>query len=468
MRADQLFYSATLACGVLLFQSAELSAVMQPPVNPQPAEKTPQPSVSAESAQEPKAGLEEQKEKSDRPEDVVEQESHKSPDSPDASGEAVEQSEEHTPLTEQQLADSKSILGTSERFVDAYAKGDAELAAAQFTDDAEYVDEYGNVYRGRTEIQKLLKDYFQEHPSCQLELDVDSIRFIGAGVAIEDGETTLTHRDHGHVAGDASETAAPHSSSPKDDASSPDKRSDDQNPAPKATTTGKAAESPNATADEKTAQQPSIDSGAIDPSMLQEADAKHDDSRSAIVRCRYSAVYTNIDGKWLVASIRDFPHEERRDHHAHLESLNWLLGDWIDESEYSLVHFSCEPADNGNYLIRTFSIVIDGEESLSGTQRIGWCPVTGKLRAWIFDSEGGYADGFWHRDGDDWVLKCTGVTADGETASYTSVYRILNDHTTSWQYIDYEIDGVSQPDSEVFTIVQRPPTPTPAVAGGDQ
>ena len=58
---------------------------------------------------------------------------------------------------------------------------------------------------------------------------------------------------------------------------------------------------------------------------------------------------------------------------------------------------------------------------------LGWDPVSGKLRAWIFDSEGGYGEGTWHRDGDSWVLKTTGVTADGQTASGTSIYTFVSD-----------------------------------------
>jgi hypothetical protein len=98
---------------------------------------------------------------------------------------------------------------------------------------------------------------------------------------------------------------------------------------------------------------------------------------------------------------------------------------------------------------------------MSGTQRIGWDPLTGKLRGWIFDSEGAYAEGLWHRDGDSWVLKATGVTADGQAASSTSIYKRINDHTMTWQSVDSEVAGVQVPDSEVFTIVRQAPIPVP-------
>ena len=513
MRAQKLLFFAPVLYGLILVQCGALSAFMQSPPSSDPTKPEP---VAPTTGQKD-GGVKPAKE-IDKPEDVVQQESRKAPETGTDPSESEQDSiEEDTPLTEQQLEDAKAILSTSEQIVVAYEKGDAKIASAQFTEDAEYVDEHGNVYRGRAEIERILTEYFAEHPSCRLEIDVDSIRFVGAGVAVEDGETTVTHRDHAHVTGDdtaarstqpgeSSEAInrlekAPSEQNPKRNDPPSEGPSPSTSPVPPATTTPRtpadneqsdarsqnrnqqksdekdtaAAKQPDDAADSKAAPaqqdastQPSIDSDAIDPSLLSDPDAEHHAGSSATVRCRYSAVYTKVDGKWLVASVRDFPHEERREHFAQLQSLNWLLGDWVDESEDSLVHFSCEPADNGNYLIRTFSIVIDGEESFSGTQRIGWCPLTGKLRSWIFDSEGGYADGFWHRDGDDWVLKCAGVTADGETASYTSVYRVVNDHTITWQYVDYELAGERQPDSEVFTIVQSPPTPTPAVAVGDR
>jgi hypothetical protein len=81
------------------------------------------------------------------------------------------------------------------------------------------------------------------------------------------------------------------------------------------------------------------------------------------------------------------------------------------------------------------------------------------LRAWIFDSEGGFGEGTWNRDGDSWVLKTTGVTADGQTASGTSIYTFVSEHIMTWQAVDHEIAGVQIPDSDVVTIVRTPPPP---------
>ncbi len=177
------------------------------------------------------------------------------------------------------------------------------------------------------------------------------------------------------------------------------------------------------------------------------------------VYTHYTAVHVKTDGKWLTASVREHAPKDRRQHRTQLQQLAWLQGDWVDESDGTLVMFSCRATDGGNFLVREFVINIAGQEVMRGTQRIGWDPLTGKLKSWTFDSEGGYGDGFWHRDDDRWVLKSSGVTADGQPASSTTIYTWVNEHTMTWQSVDHEIAGVEIPDSDVVTIVRRAPVP---------
>src|SRR5258705_257479 len=55
---------------------------------------------------------------------------------------------------------------------------------------------------------------------------------------------------------------------------------------------------------------------------------------------RYSVIYVRRDGRWLVAGEREYPGEEPS-HRDRLKELEWLLGDWVDESEDSVIHTSC-------------------------------------------------------------------------------------------------------------------------------
>ena len=289
---------------------------------------------------------------------------------------AAEQQGLPRPLNTERSADEVAIRLTGKSFVKAYCDADAKSIAAHFTPDAEYIDEQGNVYQGRAEIEAALTACFSDNVGCRIEMIIDSIRFISPGVAVEDGTTTVTPTDG-----------------------------------------------------------------------------------TGPVYNHYTAVHVKTAGIWLAASVRDRAPKGRRQHRTQLQQLGWLEGEWVDEGDDSVVLFSCEAIDGGNFLLRRFTIQVAGQETLSGTQRIGWDPLTGKLRAWIFDSEGGYSDGVWHRDDERWVLKSTGVTSDGQTASSTSVYTFVNAHTMTWQSVNHEIAGVQQPDSELVTIVRRAPLP---------
>jgi len=100
---------------------------------------------------------------------------------------------------------------------------------------------------------------------------------------------------------------------------------------------------------------------------------------------------------------------------------------------------------------------------MTGTQRIGYDPLTGHLRAWIFDSAGGYADGYFHSEGENWILQTSGVTSDGRMASGTQILSRLDNHRLSWQAVDYVIGGERMADIPKVTIVRKPPGPTARV-----
>ncbi len=350
MRVAFLLSDVVLALVVIVFAASDDA--------PRPQTSTPSASAKANTPPKPKSG-------------DKEQQSAATPEETPAAA-AVTETAPPSPYVKEEAA----IRETGVTFAKAYNAGDAAAVAAHFTPDAEYVDEEGNLFQGRKEIEEALADYFEENPDSQLEVTVDSIRFVSAGVAIEDGSTTVVHSE----------------------------------------------------------------GGLSDESF-------------------YTAIHVLVDGEWLTASSREHAPKNERQHSTQLEQLDWLLGDWVDEDDDAVVEFSCQLVDNGNFLLRHFVVKIAGEEAQSGTQRIGWDPVTGKLRTWIFDSDGGYGEGTWRRDGENWVLKTTGVTADGQSVSGTSIYTLVNDHLMTWQGVDHEIAGESCEDSEVITIVRKPPTP---------
>lgn len=171
---------------------------------------------------------------------------------------------------------------------------------------------------------------------------------------------------------------------------------------------------------------------------------------------RFTVIYIKKDGRWLQSAVRD---EISRDltPHDRLKELEWLVGEWINESQDAVVRTTCKWSDDGNFLIRDFLMKTQGQTVLSGTQRIGWDPVRRQFRTWIFDSEGGFGEGYWTREGDQWVIKAEGVRQDGLHASATNIITRLGKDRASWKSVDRTIGGAAVPGIDEFTIVRKPP-----------
>jgi len=175
---------------------------------------------------------------------------------------------------------------------------------------------------------------------------------------------------------------------------------------------------------------------------------------------RYVAVHVNHEGQWLLARARDFSADaEPRSNHERLKELEWLVGEWIEEGEGTLVATSCRWDATGSYLLQDFTIRLAGHPPITGSTRIGWDPQTGQIKSWTFDADGGYSDGLWTHGGDKWVLKSRGVTHAGRNFSATAILRHVDSGTLSWETRDRVEGGVLVPDRPPLVVKRRPPPP---------
>ena len=83
--------------------------------------------------------------------------------------------------------DEQAIRQQSQRMMEAYNGGQAKAIAAAFLPEGEAVDEEGNVYQGREQLEQVFTKFFETFPGAKMTLDVASIRVLGPGLAIEDG-----------------------------------------------------------------------------------------------------------------------------------------------------------------------------------------------------------------------------------------------------------------------------------------
>jgi uncharacterized protein (TIGR02246 family) len=187
-----------------------------------------------------------------------------------------------------------------------------------------------------------------------------------------------------------------------------------------------------------------------------------------VVSHYYTAVQVKQEnGSWLTASIRD----EVEDHAPASEkliALRWLVGDWLIEKEGTRTFLSFDWSDDGPYIDGTALTETAGEPSVSATYRIGWNANRKNFTSWGFDAQGGYTKSEWTDTDDGFLLRTSGVTADGETN--TSTQSMMPDENLqgfTWNVRDQTLGGVLQPELTI-RVVKRPPTLDPDSAGASE
>lgn len=174
---------------------------------------------------------------------------------------------------------------------------------------------------------------------------------------------------------------------------------------------------------------------------------------------RYEAIHVKKDGKWLQTRVRELPAPDPTPHER-LKPLEWLLGDWVDEGPDSVVHSTCKWAEDENFLLRTLDVTVGGKVAMKITQRIGWDPTIKQIKAWVFDSVGGHVEQVWSRDGADrWVIKSSGVMADGRRATATNTLTKTGKDTATWTSADRTAGDEVTDDFDEIHLVRRPPPP---------
>lgn len=169
----------------------------------------------------------------------------------------------------------------------------------------------------------------------------------------------------------------------------------------------------------------------------------------------YLAIHVKQNGGWKLDSVREtVVPATAPSHYEHLEELQWLIGTWVDRDENSTIKTVCEWTKNKNFLTRSFSVSIKDRIEIEGTQVIGWDPAAKTVRSWMFDSEGGFGQALWSRQGNRWIIKASQTLSGGEKASAVNILTCVDRNTLKWQSIGREIDGELLPNIEEVTVVR--------------
>jgi uncharacterized protein (TIGR02246 family) len=173
------------------------------------------------------------------------------------------------------------------------------------------------------------------------------------------------------------------------------------------------------------------------------------DGETLTNRSRYTVLHVKTDGQWRMQSAR-VREEESLSAYSRLRALEWLVGEWVDESSDSLVETSFQWDANKSFLIQTYQVVRDGVVVLSGTQRIGWDPQAKRIRSWIFDSAGGFGEGTWMSVNSGWVIEAHGMSSEGVNVSGQRIIDPVSQDCYRFSITNRFEDGEPLPDVTVW------------------
>lgn len=195
---------------------------------------------------------------------------------------------------------------------------------------------------------------------------------------------------------------------------------------------------------------------AVGPIVIEEGvrhiTTKDGDSASTF---RYIAIRSKVGDEWKIASFRDFPENIAVTNHDRLLPVAWLVGDWVNEGTDGKVTITWKWSEDSNYLLGEFESSSSDVPRNKSSQRIGWDPSSGRIRSWLFDNDGGFADGVWTVLDDSIMIKSSSVNPDGSTSSAT--LRIVPQGPDRFliKGTDRIVGNGSEPDYEI-TVTRRP------------
>jgi len=293
--------------------------------------------------------------------------------------------------------DELSIQAASQELAKAFEAGDAEAVAALFTEQAEYLDEGSEPIQGRAALSKAYEGFFAKRKELKAESKSDSIRFLGADAAIEEGTFTVTVKE-----------LAPH-------------------------------------ANRFTAFYVR-EGGKWLVAQLKEW--KEESTRTATLE----------DLAWLIGTWEaDSPDVVARTTYSWTANKAFIRVDYTVTPKQAAAAKENKGAkeQKGDEESEPASKKAAGKEkdeapkaalrSTSGVQVIGVDPAVGLIRTWLFDAEGGIGESNWVYAGDHWVIESVGTLPDGTETTSMNLLQGSGDSFT-WRSVKRTLGGEALPD----------------------
>jgi uncharacterized protein (TIGR02246 family) len=169
----------------------------------------------------------------------------------------------------------------------------------------------------------------------------------------------------------------------------------------------------------------------------------------------YSAVHVLRDGAWQIDRMSEQPVSRAISNYDKLKPLEWMMGHWVDQDEESTIETNCRWTKNHNFISRTFSVSVGDQVELSGIQIIGWDPIEERIRSWVFDSDGGFAEAKWTQQENRWLIHSAGTLPDGRKASSINILTMVDPNTVTWEMTGRSVDGEILPNIPPVKVTKK-------------
>jgi uncharacterized protein (TIGR02246 family) len=192
---------------------------------------------------------------------------------------------------------------------------------------------------------------------------------------------------------------------------------------------------------------------AADMAVTEASLRLRDDDGEIVASGRQSTVLVRQGGQWKAAVVREWDCDINKD--FSLKDLEWLIGTWRAVSEDRDLTITYEWDESRTFIRGKFTAREGAKPLESGEEIIGGDSAEGVVRSWVFQSDGGFGEGAWNRDGKKWNIDVHGVRADGRKLTATLIYIPIDPGTITWQAINQTVDGALVADTQPIKVTKQ-------------
>ncbi len=171
-------------------------------------------------------------------------------------------------------------------------------------------------------------------------------------------------------------------------------------------------------------------------------------------RSHFNAVLVKSNGRWMIDKMEETSVATPLNAAAALRQLEWLVGQWQDNSQAPAITSNIAWAEGNGFLIRTFQVASEEGSPHHSTQIIGWDPSIQQIRSWTFNADGSFGQGFWTKEAAGWAIAATQTLSDGRHSTGTYLMDVQDPDHFTMQLIGHEIDGEPQSTLEPIQVVR--------------